>query len=140
FVELSFISPPSPNSLPDHPQDLCTPQLRQLLTPIFNPITPPSSSSPASSPDPEPSIREEEEEEEEEMDTSKVEKFFAIRPEEGQKTEETLENMEGMDLDMLAPYISMDDDFQLTFLSSLPEEADKASSSSPEPSAVSRKR
>lgn len=30
-----------------------------------------------------------------------------------------------MDLEMLAPYISMDDDFQLTFLSSLPEEEEK---------------
>lgn len=30
-----------------------------------------------------------------------------------------------MDLEMLAPYISMDDDFQLTFLSALPEDADK---------------
>lgn len=41
-----------------------------------------------------------------------------------------------MDLDMLAPYISMDDDFQLTFLSSLPEEADKPLSSPFESSAV----
>ncbi|XP_040903163.1 hypoxia inducible factor 1 subunit alpha, like isoform X2 [Toxotes jaculatrix] len=137
FVELSFISPspPSPNSVPDHPQDLCTPQLRQLLTPIFNPITPPSSSSPASSPDPQPSLGEEEEEGEEVMDTSEVEKFFAIWPEDSQPKGEALQNMEGMDLDMLAPYISMDDDFQLTFLSSLPEEADKPSSSSSEPSA-----
>lgn len=44
--------------------------------------------------------------------------------------------MEGMDLDMLAPYISMDDDFQLTFLSSMTEEAEKPS----ETSATSRKR
>lgn len=42
-----------------------------------------------------------------------------------------------MDLDMLAPYISMDDDFQLTFLGSLPEEAEKASSKL---SAATRKR
>lgn len=32
-----------------------------------------------------------------------------------------------MDLEMLAPYISMDDDFQLTFLSNLSEEEDKRS-------------
>lgn len=32
-----------------------------------------------------------------------------------------------MDLEMLAPYISMDDDFQLTFLSSLSEKEDKNS-------------
>lgn len=51
FVELTFASPSSPDSVPDHPQDLCSPQLRQLLSPIFNPITPPPSSSPPSSPD-----------------------------------------------------------------------------------------
>lgn len=53
------------------------------------------------------------------------------------------QDMEGMDLDTLAPYISMDDDFQLTVLSSLPEEADKPSSERPAvtPAAtVSRKR
>ncbi|XP_076590866.1 hypoxia inducible factor 1 subunit alpha, like isoform X3 [Chaetodon auriga] len=160
FAELSFFNPSGPDSVPDHPQDLCTPQLRQLLSPIFNPLTPPSSSSsspPASSPDPEPEEEEEEEEEEEmgemgemgemdemdKMDTSKVEKFFAVWPEDGQKKGEMLEDTEGMDLEMLAPYISMDDDFQLTFLSSLPEEADKPSSerSAVTPAvAVSRKR
>lgn len=41
-----------------------------------------------------------------------------------------------MDLDMLAPYISMDDDFQLTVLSNLPEEANKLPSSSSESNAV----
>lgn len=129
FVELSFTSPPSSNSVPDHPQDLCSPQLRQLLAPIFSPITPPPSSpSPASSPELELSPCEEVV-----IDTSKVEKFFAVWPEDGQKKRETLEVM---DLDMLAPYISMDDDFQLTVLSSLPEEADKPPSSSSEPSTV----
>uniref|UniRef100_A0A4W6FTD9 Hypoxia inducible factor 1 subunit alpha, like n=1 Tax=Lates calcarifer TaxID=8187 RepID=A0A4W6FTD9_LATCA len=132
-VELSFVSPPSPDSVPDHPQDLCTPQLRQLLTPIFNSITPPPSSSPASSPERELSSSEGEEEM---MDTSEVEKFFAIWSEDEQQKGETLENMEGMDLDMLAPYISMDDDFQLTFLSNLPEETNKLSSSPSQPSTV----
>lgn len=33
------------------------------------------------------------------------------------------QNMDGLDLDMLAPYISMDDDFQLTFLPQCPETA-----------------
>lgn len=51
------------------------------------------------------------------------------------------QDIDGMDLEMLAPYISMDDDFQLTFLSSLPEEGDNPPPSSPELSAtVSRKR
>uniref|UniRef100_A0A8C2YZY4 Hypoxia inducible factor 1 subunit alpha, like n=1 Tax=Cyclopterus lumpus TaxID=8103 RepID=A0A8C2YZY4_CYCLU len=52
FVELSFVNLPSP----DRPQELCSPQLQQLLSPISSLITPPlslsssSSSSPASSP------------------------------------------------------------------------------------------
>ncbi|XP_029373437.1 hypoxia inducible factor 1 subunit alpha, like [Echeneis naucrates] len=128
FVELSFVSKPSPNSLPDHPQNLCTPQLRQLLMPIFSPVTPPSTSSWHSELD----------EDEELMDANKVEKFFAIRSD-GQNKDETLEMLEGMDLDMLAPYISMDDDFQLTFLNSLPEKAEKPSFL-PESTLVSRKR
>uniref|UniRef100_A0A3Q3VUY3 Uncharacterized protein n=1 Tax=Mola mola TaxID=94237 RepID=A0A3Q3VUY3_MOLML len=124
---LSFFGPTSPNSVPDHPEDLCTPQLRQLLAPIFNHFTPPLSST-ASSSDPEQEI----------MDTSEVEKFLAVWPEDGG---EKGEDIDGMDLEMLAPYISMDDDFQLTFLSSLPEEGDNPPSSSPELSAtVSRKR
>ncbi|CAI5692717.1 unnamed protein product [Oreochromis niloticus] len=133
------IVPLSPDSVPEHPRDLCTPQLRKLLAPIFDPITPPpsassssSSPSPSSSPEPEQSRSEEEV-----MDTSEVEKFFAFWPEDAQK-KDTLVEMEGMDLDMLAPYISMDDDFQLTFLSSMTEEAEKPSSS--ESSATSRKR
>ncbi|XP_028276383.1 hypoxia inducible factor 1 subunit alpha, like [Parambassis ranga] len=130
LVELSFASPSSPNSVPEDPQDLCSPQLRQLLSPIFNPITPPSSSSSpspteVSSPEPEPT-------ESFVMNTSEVEKFFAVCPEDDLKKGDAL-LMEDMDLDMLAPYISMDDDFQLTFLSSLPEEADKPS---PDPSAL----
>lgn len=46
-VELSFSSPLSPDCVPEHPQDLCTPQLRQLLSPIFEPLTPSSSPEPA---------------------------------------------------------------------------------------------
>ncbi|XP_029025988.1 hypoxia inducible factor 1 subunit alpha, like [Betta splendens] len=125
FVELSFASPPSPNTVPDHPQDLCTPELLQLLTPIFDPVLPPS---PASSPVPVLSPCREEEEEEEEMDTSQVEKFFAVWPEGGEQRGPTLD-MDAMDLDMLAPYISMDDDFQLTVLTSLPEDDARAPSS-----------
>nr|XP_020499180.1 hypoxia-inducible factor 1-alpha-like [Labrus bergylta] len=137
FVELAFCTPSSPDSVLEHPEDLCTPQLRQLLSSIFNPLTPPpssssSSSSAAPSPQPEPSSLEDEV-----MDTSQVEKFFAVCSEDGQKREEIQEEM---DLDMLAPYISMDDDFQLTFLSSsLSDEAENpptSSSSSSEPRAV----
>uniref|UniRef100_A0A665TVT4 Hypoxia inducible factor 1 subunit alpha, like n=1 Tax=Echeneis naucrates TaxID=173247 RepID=A0A665TVT4_ECHNA len=120
FVELSFVSKPSPNSLPDHPQNLCTPQLRQLLMPIFSPVTPPSTSSWHS-----------------ELVQRKLEfcnfmKLFVLLP-------DLTSMLEGMDLDMLAPYISMDDDFQLTFLNSLPEKAEKPSFL-PESTLVSRKR
>ncbi|TDH15399.1 hypothetical protein EPR50_G00030450 [Perca flavescens] len=141
LVELSFASPPSPQSVPDHPQYLCTPQLRKLLSPIFSPITPPlsSSSSAASSPDPEP-VQSPCEEEKEGIDTSMVEQFFAVWPKDNQQKGETQEHLEMMDLDMLAPYISMDDDFQLTVTSSL-QEADRPSSlSEPSTVTVSRKR
>ncbi|XP_072248160.1 hypoxia inducible factor 1 subunit alpha, like [Leuresthes tenuis] len=117
-VELSFASPIGPNALPDHPQDLCSPQLRQLLSPIFNLL------SPASSPEPPLTSCDEDG-----VDICEVEKFFALCPEGVQKQKQTLEDMEGTDLEMLAPYISMDDDFQLTFLSPLPKEADKLLSS-----------
>ncbi|XP_053177173.1 hypoxia inducible factor 1 subunit alpha, like isoform X1 [Scomber japonicus] len=132
FTELSFAHPLSLSSVLDHPQDLCTPQLRQLLSPIFNPLTPPSSSSssslsPISTSDSEPSCIEEEV-----MDYSMISQFFA----EDEEKEQMLEDMEGMDLDMLAPYISMDDDFQLTFLSNLPEETINPPSSSSEPLAM----
>ncbi|CAK6957819.1 hypoxia inducible factor 1 subunit alpha%2C like isoform X2 [Scomber scombrus] len=135
FVELSFAHPLSLSSVLDHPQDLCTPQLRQLLSPIFNPLTPPSSSSsssslsPISTSDSEPSCIEEKV-----MDTSTIAHLLSVWPEDGRTEKgQMLEDMEGMDLDMLAPYISMDDDFQLTFLSNLPEETINPPSSSSEP-------
>ncbi|CAN9511121.1 unnamed protein product [Ophioblennius macclurei] len=140
YVELTFSSP---STLELQPQDLCSPQLRQLLSPIFNADTPPSlSSSPASMPALLTSSCEQGQQEEVKMDTSAVEKFFAVWPEDAQKSGEALQNMEEMDLDTLAPYISMDDDFQLTSLSVLPEEATEPSSSLSEPAwtAVNRKR
>ncbi|XP_013871364.1 hypoxia inducible factor 1 subunit alpha, like [Austrofundulus limnaeus] len=116
-AELSFASPPSPSLVPEDPKDLCTPELRKLLSPIFDSISPSSSSCPEAALSPG--------KQEEVMDTSEVEKFFTFCPEVAQKKPETLQDMEEMDLEMLAPYISMDDDFQLTFLSALPEDADK---------------
>uniref|UniRef100_A0A8C7Z0H2 Hypoxia inducible factor 1 subunit alpha, like n=1 Tax=Oryzias sinensis TaxID=183150 RepID=A0A8C7Z0H2_9TELE len=118
-VELSFSSPLSPDSVPDHPQELCTPQLRQLLSPIFDTLTPSSSPESALSAA-----------QEEVMDIGEVERFFSLCPEDVQKKTQTLENVEEMDLDMLAPYISMDDDFQLTLLNTLPEESIQAASES----------
>ncbi|XP_038161198.1 hypoxia inducible factor 1 subunit alpha, like isoform X1 [Cyprinodon tularosa] len=120
LVELSFASPPGPNLVPEHPKDLCSPQLRQLLSPIFDGLNP-SSSPPSSEPDLSPC-------EEEVMDTSEVEKFFTTCPEETQKKKQAIEDIEGKELEMYAPYISMDDDFQLTFLSDLPDKADQSSS------------
>ncbi|XP_005812034.2 hypoxia-inducible factor 3-alpha-like [Xiphophorus maculatus] len=120
-VELSFASPPSPDVVPDHPKDLCSPQLRQLLSPIFDGLNPSSSPAASSEPDLSPC-------EEEVMDTSEVERFFTICPEETQLKEQAIEDVEGKELEMYAPYISMDDDFQLTFLSNLPQEANKPAS------------
>lgn len=68
------------------------------------------------------------------MDTSGVERFFALWPEAEQDTGHTLQHMDDMDLDMLAPYISMDDDFQLNVLT-VPEE-----SVSPGPSVLAPER
>nr|UBK24442.1 hypoxia inducible factor-3 [Rhynchocypris lagowskii] len=102
-VKLSFCSPPSPNSVPECPQDFCTPELRQLLSPIFD--IQPSNSPPAASPAEELPV---------EMEV--VQKFFTLKPEESVTPKGQSEAMDEFDLDMLAPYISMDDDFQLTFL------------------------
>lgn len=120
FVKLSFCSPSKLDEAPERPQDLCTPQLQQLLAPIFDLMTPPTSSG-ASSCETEPKSSSEEET----MDTTEVEKFFA------QQTE-TQMDVDGVDLEMLAPYISMDDDFQLNFLSGLPEDVHTSPSSAPE--------
>ncbi|XP_019748264.1 hypoxia inducible factor 1 subunit alpha, like isoform X2 [Hippocampus comes] len=135
FITLSFATPRSLSNIPEDPQDLCTPQLRQLLLPIFNPD---SSSSSSSSPDPEPahsnsgSVR----------DTSEVEKLFAFWPEDGDKMQDNMQKvMDGVDLDMLAPYISMDDDFQLSFFSAVPEaNTDVNTEAPPELTAINRKR
>ncbi|XP_055022539.1 hypoxia inducible factor 1 subunit alpha, like isoform X2 [Boleophthalmus pectinirostris] len=131
LTKLSFSSP-KPNSEPTAPQDLCSPALRQLLSPIFN-MSPssPVSSSQAPSPKPEVALSQEQP-----MDTSGVERFFAMWPD-AQKDQGHTLLMDDMDLDMLAPYISMDDDFQLCGLS-VPEETE-----APGPSALgsrSRKR
>uniref|UniRef100_A0A672GGJ0 Hypoxia-inducible factor 1-alpha-like n=1 Tax=Salarias fasciatus TaxID=181472 RepID=A0A672GGJ0_SALFA len=92
-VELTFSSP---STLDSQPQDLCSPQLRQLLSPIFNPDSPPPSSSSSSSSSSSPA--------------SSPELLMVWAECRGGE----------VDLDMLAPYISMDDDFQLTFLAAEP--------------------
>ncbi|XP_028651759.1 hypoxia inducible factor 1 subunit alpha, like isoform X1 [Erpetoichthys calabaricus] len=115
--ELSFSRAPN-DSLPESPQDLCTPELRQLLAPIFEKNvsedsgigSPPSTfmSSPRSV-------------DEQPFDMDEIEKFFANKKESEMAAYAGVPQDEPLDLDMLAPYISMDDDFQLNFLSHLPE-------------------
>ncbi|KAI7800836.1 hypoxia inducible factor 1 subunit alpha, like isoform X2 [Triplophysa rosa] len=122
-VKLSFGCPPSASSIPECPQDFCTPELRQLLSPIFDK---PTKSPPAASLAEELPV---------EMDG--VERFFALKPEESLTVKGVTEDMDELDLDMLAPYISMDDDFQLTFLPQCPE---MVTSSSEMQSNTSRKR
>uniref|UniRef100_A0A3B3RZT8 Hypoxia inducible factor 1 subunit alpha, like n=1 Tax=Paramormyrops kingsleyae TaxID=1676925 RepID=A0A3B3RZT8_9TELE len=106
--DLSFCQPSCPNTVPEFPRDLCTPELRMLLSPIFD--RPEATTSPATSSSDELL-----------MDKDTVEKFFTVRSEDSTDHDSQFEDMEGMDLDMLAPYISMDDDFQLTFLTQLPD-------------------
>ncbi|XP_029628603.1 hypoxia-inducible factor 1-alpha isoform X1 [Salmo trutta] len=122
FVELSFSLPSSPDSAPVFPQDLCTPELWTLLAPIFDKPTS-SSPTPALIPIEELPIEDE------------VERLFAVCPEEVVQKEDQPEDVEVVDLDMLAPYISMDDDFLLSV--QLPETPD---SPSPEPPTATRKR
>ncbi|KAG2469041.1 HIF3A factor, partial [Polypterus senegalus] len=115
--DLSFSRAPN-DSLPESPQDLCTPELRQLLAPIFEKSvnedsgigSPPSTfmSSPRSV-------------DEQAFDMDEIEKFFANKKESEMAAYAGVPQDEPLDLDMLAPYISMDDDFQLNFLSHLPE-------------------
>ncbi|XP_048837293.1 hypoxia inducible factor 1 subunit alpha, like isoform X2 [Brienomyrus brachyistius] len=122
--DLSFCQPSCPNTVPEFPRDLCTPELRMLLSPIFD--RPEATSSPATSSSDELL-----------MDKDTVERFFTVRSEDSTDQDSQFEDMEGTDLDMLAPYISMDDDFQLTFLTQLPD-TNLISPESPVP--VTRKR
>ncbi|XP_020363441.2 hypoxia-inducible factor 1-alpha isoform X1 [Oncorhynchus kisutch] len=122
FAELSFSLTSSPDSPPVFPQDLCTPELWTLLSPIFDKPTS-SSPTPALIPIEELPIEDE------------VEKLFAVCPEEVVQKEDQPEDVEVVDLDMLAPYISMDDDFLLSVqLPGIPD------SPSPESPTATRKR
>uniref|UniRef100_A0A8C9R9Y1 Hypoxia inducible factor 1 subunit alpha, like n=1 Tax=Scleropages formosus TaxID=113540 RepID=A0A8C9R9Y1_SCLFO len=120
-MNLSFYRPPSPNTVPEFPQELCTPDLRQLLSPIFDR---PEAASVVSKVMPLPL-------------TSLLlylHNSSIIFPSDSLMV---LQGTESMDLDMLAPYISMDDDFQLTFFTQLPE-SDLSSPESPVPGARKR--
>ncbi|XP_077466657.1 hypoxia inducible factor 1 subunit alpha, like [Stigmatopora argus] len=139
FVALSFVTPHSPSEVPENPERLCTPELRRLLLPIFNPDSPPQSSSSSDyQSDPTPS------DSDNVLGSSDLEKFFAFWPKDSDnKQHDTQQVMDGLDLDMLAPYISMDDDFQLGFFSTAAvseESADVNTEMPPELTVVSRKR
>ncbi|XP_067317133.1 hypoxia-inducible factor 3-alpha-like [Anolis sagrei] len=126
---LAFLRPAniSEEELEMDPKRFCSPDLQKLLGPIFDPpgaqnqgggtgrakplaapLKPSSvvkkifgNSSPAELP------------EELLFDMENVQKLFASNKE-PQPMETTLQDYEGLDLEMLAPYISMDDDFQLS--------------------------
>ncbi|XP_039181075.1 hypoxia-inducible factor 3-alpha isoform X2 [Crotalus tigris] len=126
---LAFLRPAniSEEELQLDPKRFCSPDLQKLLGPIFDPpgaqnsaggtvrAKPPApiaklapvvkkasgNHSPADLP------------EELVFDMENVQKLFASNKEE-QSVETTLQDYEGLDLEMLAPYISMDDDFQLS--------------------------
>ncbi|KAL0972977.1 hypothetical protein UPYG_G00197230 [Umbra pygmaea] len=118
FVELSFGPPSSPGTVPELPEELCTPELWALLSPIFDDLSSSSASSCSSSSPSSPSspppvlalspIQELPVEDE-------VDKLFVFQPVESIQKVDRKEDVEEIDLDMLAPYISMDDDFQLSF-------------------------
>lgn len=123
-VDLSFSRPESPEELPNFPKQLCSPELRQLLSPIFDE---PSSPAPRLSPVNDMP-----------METGDVESFFATKPDVPSVPTFT-KIVDDMDLDMLAPYISMDDDFQLTSLAHFTD-ADSSLSPPRSPLATPRKR
>ncbi|XP_058051208.1 hypoxia-inducible factor 3-alpha isoform X1 [Ahaetulla prasina] len=126
---LAFLRPAniSEEELQLDPKRFCSPDLQKLLGPIFDPpgtqnsaggtgrAKPPTpipktasvvkkvSGNPNLSDLPEELI----------FDMENVQKLFASNKEE-QSMETALQDYEGLDLEMLAPYISMDDDFQLS--------------------------
>ncbi|XP_029475662.1 hypoxia-inducible factor 3-alpha isoform X2 [Rhinatrema bivittatum] len=129
---LAFLRPAdmSDEEMQSDPRRFCSPDLQKLLGPIFDgprekaELQVPEPGSPQPCPSPEPL----EQVDPIAMDTTdtttpatlpsqppsvmdNVQRFFA--PSKDTLTEETLQDLESLDLEMLAPYISMEDDFQL---------------------------
>ncbi|XP_028921204.1 LOW QUALITY PROTEIN: hypoxia-inducible factor 3-alpha [Ornithorhynchus anatinus] len=113
---LAFLRPParSEAELAADPRRFCSPDLRRLLAPILDgglahapaagPREPPRSPPPADLP------------EELFLDLEAVHRLFAAdrELEAGETALDVAQAPEALDLEMLAPYISMDDDFQLS--------------------------
>ncbi|KAJ6663594.1 hypothetical protein lerEdw1_009673, partial [Lerista edwardsae] len=126
---LAFLRPAniSEEELELDPKRFCSPDLQKLLGPIFDPPgalsqagealrarppAPPRKLAPVAKSTSERS-NQTELPEELLVDMQNVQKLFASsKGEESMETE--LQDCEGLDLEMLAPYISMDDDFQLS--------------------------
>ncbi|KAM6427943.1 hypoxia-inducible factor 3-alpha isoform 2-T2 [Liasis olivaceus] len=126
---LAFLRPAniSEEELQLDPKRFCSPDLQKLLGPIFDPPgaqTPAGGTVRARPPAPVPKLAPIAKKasgnpspadlpEELLFDMENVQKLFASNKE-GQSMETALQDYEGLDLEMLAPYISMDDDFQLS--------------------------
>ncbi|XP_053124152.1 hypoxia-inducible factor 3-alpha isoform X3 [Hemicordylus capensis] len=126
---LAFLRPAniSEEELQLDPKRFCSPDLQKLLGPIFDPPGAQSQAGgilrarpPAPPPKPAPVTKNASESngptelpEELLFDMENVQKLFASNKE-VQSMETALQDYEGLDLEMLAPYISMDDDFQLS--------------------------
>ncbi|XP_025029724.1 hypoxia-inducible factor 3-alpha isoform X2 [Python bivittatus] len=126
---LAFLRPAniSEEELQLDPKRFCSPDLQKLLGPIFDPPgaqTPAGGTVRARPPAPVPKLAPITKKasgnpspadlpEELLFDMENVQKLFASNKE-GQSMETALQDYEGLDLEMLAPYISMDDDFQLS--------------------------
>ncbi|XP_028597969.2 hypoxia-inducible factor 3-alpha isoform X1 [Podarcis muralis] len=129
---LAFLRPAniSEEELQLDPKRFCSPDLQKLLGPIFDPPGAQSQAPgtlrarpPAAPPKPAPvakntsggrsPVNPVELPEELLFDMENVQKLFASSKE-TQSMETALQDYEGLDLEMLAPYISMDDDFQLS--------------------------
>ncbi|XP_074872680.1 hypoxia-inducible factor 3-alpha isoform X3 [Carettochelys insculpta] len=131
---LAFLHPAhvSEAELQRDPRRFCSPDLQRLLGPIFDPPgaraegegAPRARTSPQP---PEPSLPPKEAAKSSSLaelpfDMQDVQKLFASTQE---AVETALQDYEGLDLEMLAPYISMDDDFQLSSTEQPPWLAEK---------------
>ncbi|KAM5236404.1 hypoxia-inducible factor 3-alpha [Ctenodactylus gundi] len=138
---LAFLHPPTLSEavLAADPRRFCSPDLRRLLAPILDgasvattPSTPqaarhPQSPLPADLPD------------ELLMGTESTHRLVAVadHPKAGDTGLDIAQDVDALDLEMLAPYISMDDDFQLNSSEQLPRAYHRLPGAVPRPRARS---
>ncbi|XP_006868504.1 PREDICTED: hypoxia-inducible factor 3-alpha [Chrysochloris asiatica] len=138
---LAFLHPPalSEAALAADPRRFCSPDLRRLLAPILDgvsaaatPSTPPAARRPQS---PLPADLPNELL----VDVEKSHKLFASGkdPEAVETDLDIAQDVNALDLEMLAPYISMDDDFQLNSSEQLPRAHHRPPGAVPRPRARS---